>query len=117
MVADTARCRVVKKRFSSQPLVMWLTRRVCSCAQEEREWEEEVEAARRAAAESAEVRRAEAAEADLSADVAAVVDDEDLPLGVWPAPRACCCLHACAVLRACSMRILQGLLSCLGWYG
>ena len=54
---------------------------MCARAQEEREWEEEVEAARRAAAESAEVKRAEALEADLSADVAAVVEDEDLPLG------------------------------------
>lgn len=76
-----------------------LSWQTCARSQEEREWEEEVQAARRAAAESAEVKRAETLEADISADVAAVVEDEDLPLGggalclliVDPGPHVSCC--------------------------
>ncbi|CAL8472359.1 g11902 [Coccomyxa elongata] len=50
--------------------------------QEEREWEEEVEAARRAAAETAELKRQEKEAAEDAADGATTVDEEDQPLGL-----------------------------------
>lgn len=51
------------------------------CAQEEREWEDEAEAARRAAAESAEAKRVDKVEVDVSAEVAAAIEDEEMGLG------------------------------------
>lgn len=60
----------------------------CSaCAQqEEREWEEEVDAARRLAAELAEQKRQEKEAAEDAADGATTVDEEDQPLGAAPYP-------------------------------
>ncbi|KAK9905730.1 hypothetical protein WJX75_005313 [Coccomyxa subellipsoidea] len=50
--------------------------------QEEREWEEEVDAARRLAAELAEQKRQEKEAAEDAADGATTVDEEDQPLGL-----------------------------------
>jgi hypothetical protein len=58
-----------------------------ACAQqEEREWEEEVDAARRLAAELAEQKRQEKEAAEDAADGATTVDEEDQPLGAAPYP-------------------------------
>ena len=52
--------------------------------QEEREWEDEAEAARRAAAESAEAKRVDKMEVDVSAEVAAAIEDDEMGLGARP---------------------------------
>ena len=89
--------------------------------QEEREWEEEVDAARRAAAESAEIKRQEREAAEDAADGATTVDEEDKPLGAFPsAPirsqAGCLLMQTLRTSNSYACRISEGMKLCVFVY-